>query len=156
MKKTGKSSDRLLKSLEQLDDEFIEVGHFKEQGNHSDSPFTYPQILSMWQFGVVQGHEGTVRSPLMAYAMKIQNRELTSSPEFKSAMNRWSKNALKPTSDDVLLEEVGRATREQYKAVFGVVGPHMPPDSTGTPMLETGELREATGYRTSKNKSIRE
>ncbi len=157
IKKTGKTTEKLLKSLEQLDDESIEVGHFRSQGTHSDSGLTYPELLALWHYGAVEGQEENIRSPLLNFEFtELQTRKLSSSPEFKIAMNKWAKNVLTASSDDQLLEDVGMLAAKRYQAVFGVVGQFMPPDSTGTPMLESGELKDATAYKTSKSNVVKE
>ncbi len=157
VRKTGKKTEALIKSLEQLDDSTVQVGHFASQGTHSDSGLTYPELMALWHVGRVGGHEGVKRSPLMNFNFtELVSKKLSNSPEFIAAMQRWSSGVLRASSDDELLEAIGKLTAEQYQAVFGVTGPYMPPDSTDTPMLETGELKSAVAYRTSKNNQIKE
>lgn len=156
VKKTGRKSDKLLRNLQSLNNSSVEIGHFTEQGLHS-SGLTYPHLLAVWDFGVVEGQEGVQRRPLLNFSFEqVQSGELTNSPEFKQAMNEWARNALNTNADEELLDDVGKLARDKYKEVFGKIGRFMPPDSTGTPMFETGELKSATAYRTSKNKQIKE
>lgn len=149
----GGITDRLLKNLQKLDKESVEVGHFASQGTHS-SGMTYPELLALWDYGVVEGHEGTVRSPLLAYDFDLR------AGGDKSAMNQsvkqWSRNAEKPSANLQLLSGIGDAGRQSYKDKFGIVGLFMPPDSTGTPMFETGELKQSTAYKTTIDKVVKE
>ena len=157
VKKTGKTSDKLLKTLRDLNNESVSVGHFKEQGTHGDSDLTYPELLAIWATGQAYGNEGIIKNPKANFMLSLQRGDVTKSSEFKAAMRKWAKNALQTSSNVPLLDAIGKLTVDQYREVFGIVGPFMPSKgSNTTPMLDTHELAMATAYRTSKNKTIKE
>lgn len=147
------ATEKLLKNLKSIDRNHVQVGHFVEQGNHSDSKLTYPDLLSIWAHGVAKNNEGVIRNPLAILESGINNPELKA--KLSSDIDAWSSSALKNSASEALFDSLGESVKDFYKNIFGVVGPLMPPDSTNTPMLETGELRDATAYKT-KNGKIKE
>lgn len=149
----GNSTAKLLKALRDLDNSSVEIGHFEQQGLHSDSGMTYPELMAGHHFGIFD--DQPPKSPLMAFT-QLELPKIRNTVDWKAIFNKWSKNVLKANSSDELLNDVGRLLREDYKAIFGIVGPYMPPDATGTPMYETGELLAAAAYRTSKDNIIKE
>ena len=64
---------------------------------------------------------------------------------------------LSSNANRVFLEEIGQILRDDYKDTFGKAGFLMPViGSNYTPLEDTGELKSATAYRTSKDNIIKE
>lgn len=143
-RKKGGPTDKLLMGLKSLDSKEIQVGHFADQGTHSGSNLTYPELLALYAFGVVEGQP--IRNPLLAFdRQEIDTKNINS--KLAPAMKLWAKTSTQSTSDEKLLNDLGTIISEDYKEVFGVTGPLMPPDADGTPMFETGELKDKTTYK---------
>lgn len=150
IKKKGKQTEQLLSSLNQLSNKTLKVGHFAEDGLHSDSKLTYPDLLNIWHLGAAKGNEGIIKSPLFQFvASKLDKGLLSTNPVIRNALNTWAKNVLNNTADEALYNKLGEVLVEEYSKVFGnPKTPHMPSvGSNTTPMLDTGELKENTKYK---------
>lgn len=146
--KKGDSTKKFLQGLSDLSHQVVEIGHYDDQGLHSDTDLTYPDLLRIWSVGMAHGHEGIVKRPLEAFTVgQLQSGKFENSWEFKQAINNWYKSLDKGTAANLFAEAIGQAGENRYKDVFGIIGPFMPTDADGTPMYETGELAEATTHR---------
>lgn len=132
------------------------MGHFSEQKTHSGTKgWTYPQLLEMYFWG--KGADEIRRQPREAFVMQyLKSGRISKNPAVKAALSKWWAGALNGTNELRLLDALGKEMRDEYKKIFGVVGPMMPSDSSGSPMFETGELKDATAYRHTRNKQIKE
>lgn len=150
IKKTGSQSDKLIKELRNLDAQTVSFGHYESQGLHY-SKLTYPALLSVWAVGGPQAitgvGTGVVRNPRAA--ANVRMREWLRDAELRKAFMRWMGTKPSATTTRKLLNDFGAFLRDNYKEIFGRVGPFMPPDSTGTPMFEIGDLKNKTAYKTS-------
>lgn len=154
-KKNGKTQ-KILKNLKTLSKNNLQVGHFKESGKHGNSDLTYPELLKIWELGLVQ--EGVIKNPLKQfYFDTISNNKFLKDPSVRTQYKKFLNGLLDPNASKVFIEEVGKVLRKEYSNVFGVTGRFMPPvgDNT-TPMLDTGELKSATSYKTSFDKTVKE
>jgi len=154
----SKDSDlpKLNKALNNLSNNYTLVGHFDEQGTHSDSDLTYPALLFIWYMGLAYGNEGVKRQPREAFIWKeFEQAGIMKDTTMKKYIEEYLSKLLTTGADNILMEKAGRHLADKYKDIFGVVGPMMPPDKNGTPMLETHELAMNVAYKTKSNKSYR-
>ena len=153
----GKTLSKILRSVKALNNQKVEVGHFKSQGVHY-SGMTYPELLLFWFVGVEsEGASGRIRQDVRSQFVfeYFNGNRINQDPLIKTAINDWSKNAMVKGNPTKFLDTVGKILRDEYKTTFNVrQGPFM--NGTVTPLFETGELAEATAYRTSKSKTIKE
>lgn len=146
LQKTGNGFDEWVKKITEIDKAEVEVGHFEEQGLHR-SKLTYPTLLALFHRGAVPNQPP--RMILHALYMALNN---LGSKEMAAIRNRWKKSG----DARAALREVGEHIAKKEKRLFGVVGPYMPTDNSGTPLVETGDLRDRTAYRTTLDPKITE
>lgn len=154
-KKNGKT-DQLIKNLQNLSKQKLEVGHFASSGLHGSSDLSYVELLQGWAAGTFQ--EGVRKNPMAAFQfMQLRNGGILKNPKVKAAYIKWSKNLDNKKANMVFLEEVGEALRRDYMSMFGKTG-HMMPiiGSNTTPLLDTGELKSATAYKSSYDNVVKE
>ena len=155
-KKNGKI-DKLLKSLNTLQNNDLQVGHFAISGKHSsDSDLTYPDLLELWAHGAVQ--EGVVKNPLAAFSHnQIKNKGFLKNPKVKAVYRKWSKSLTTGKASEAFLVELGTVLRDEYANTFGRAGYLMPVvGNNSTPLLDTGELQSATAFKSSINNNVDE
>lgn len=155
--KRGKTLEKALKNINRLNGEFVEVGHFNSQGKHY-SGLTYPELLLYWFIGVdIPGIAGKVRQDVRSQFVHdyFLTGKLKGDPVIDKAIKQWFKEAFKRDNAKTLLSTIGQHLMKKYESEFNQrQGPHML--GTATPLYETGELAESTGYRTSRNTSVKE
>lgn len=153
----GKKFDKLKRSIKNLNKEFVQVGHFGEQGVHY-SGMTYPQLLAFWFIGVEQdGSMGRLRQDVRGQFTfdYFLRKQIARDPKMKAALNKWADRALSGDNTATLLDDVGEILRREYALTFNVKqGPHML--GTETPLFETGELAGTSAYKTSKSSKAKE
>lgn len=156
IKKKGKQLEKLLKNLQDLNNSSVEIGHFQSQGTHY-SGMTYPELLQFWARGIeAEGVSGRLIQDARAQWVTedFLTHEVSRNLKIKTALDKWYRNLDKSNPASDLLDEVGVTLREEYKDVFGIFkGPYMA--GTETPMLMTGDLKEHTAYKTSKDNTIK-
>ena len=155
-KKNGKI-DKLLKSLNTLQNNDLQVGHFASSGNHpSDPDLTYPDLLKLWAHGAVQ--EGVFKNPLAAFKHnQIKNKGFLKNPKVKAVYRKWSKSLTTGRASEAFLIELGTVLRDEYANTFGKAGYLMPVvGNNNTPLLDTGELQGATAFKSSINNNVDE
>lgn len=153
--KTNGKTQKLLKSLNKLSNNNLQVGHFEKSGIHY-SNFSYPELLKIWAFGGPTGK--VVKNPLAQYAFgQLMNKKFLKNPHVKKVYQKWSKNLLNENSAKDFLKEMGEVLRQEYSDVFGQAGVFMPiVGENTTPLVETGELKSKTAYKTSIDNIVKE
>jgi hypothetical protein len=157
LKRVGNKFQKLVQQIQKLDKESVEIGHFKESGVHS-SGFTYAELMAIHHNG--GNPTGSVPLPPRPVLTILHARNLKlTDPAFKHAFNSWVQRKPSDTSDNLLLEEIGRILRDKEKKIFGssdLTPNAVPPKTSNRPLIETGELRSKVAYKTSKNKQVKE
>lgn len=155
--KVGNKFQKLVQQLHKINNESVEVGHFKSQGKHS-SGFTYAELMSIHH----NGGNPSGRAPLpprpVLDLLFFRNQNLTD-PAFKTAFKAWGSRTLGERSNAILLEDIGLVLREKEKAVFGstALAPNaVPPKRRNTPLVDTGDLKSKVAYKTSIGKQVKE
>lgn len=153
----GKTLSKILRSVKALNNQKVEVGHFRSQGMHY-SGMTYPELLLFWFVGVEEpGIAGRIRQDVRSQFVfqYFNSNRVNHDPLIKAAIGDWSKNAMIRSNPTKFLDTVGKILRDEYETTFNVrQGPFM--NGTVTPLFETGELAGTTAYRTSKSKTVKE
>jgi len=152
--KKGKTFEKLLKAIRDLNKETIEVGHFAEQGNHY-SKMSYPKLLEFWAFGAPSGL-GFVKQDVRKQFVHdyFMSRAIEKEPMYVASLKTWSKTTSNTNSTSLLLTQVGGLLKKRYMSEFDKrQGPFMM--GTVTPLFETGDLMRKTKFRTSKQTTLR-
>lgn len=137
-------------NLQNLNNQKIEFGHFDSSGVHTSGELI-TDILKQYAFGLMTGQPARD----IKGAALVKNAMFLNDPRVKRIKKMLSGELGSIPSVPDILDELGEAFVDIYKGMFGKVGILMPPDKDGTPLLETGEIRDATSYRTSKNRTVR-
>ena len=149
--KIGSKSKSLLRNLKGLDREQVQVGHFAEQGTHSQTKgMPYSEMMSLFAVGKIA--DGKKRNP--REVLRARASVLVKDPKVRVAIERFLAQGHETSSQAMLLKDLGTYLREEYRSLFGVVGAHMPADSTHTPLKETGELKSEVSYKDSKTNRV--
>lgn len=159
VKKVGNKTQKLAKGLADLGNQNIEVGHFREQGQHKDSGYTYAELMALHNNPTANGFDFPPRPVLDI--LFFRNRKLDD-PKIRRIIERYSEVELTSAVIARMLDEIGHHLTEEGKKIFGSAA--LAPNSEGTiaqkgrnePLVDTGSLKERTAYRTSKNKTIKE
>jgi hypothetical protein len=163
LKKVGNSFEKLLQPILNLERENVEVGHFQEQGQHY-SGFTYPELMALHHYGheAKNGAGEKPPRPLLDHVF-FSNYRLND-PAFRSAFNAWSRRMPSEASNSKLLDDIGKIIATKEKNMFGKSPPLAPmagnimkeeQQEGNDPLIDTGSLRDAVSFKTSKNKTLR-
>ena len=154
--------DMLTQKVKELEQQTVEVGHFKEQGMHY-SGYSYVELMELHAFG--DGVKLPAR-PMLAVAKSKLKRSIRRSKPVKKALEQWARSKSRNASS-MVLEAVGETAAIMEKNIFGKTSAEIPANSPYTiakklgvkrnsPMKDTGSLKNKVAYRTSKRQSIRE
>lgn len=162
--KKGNDLEKLLKQIKDLDDEFVEVGHFLEQGQHPTAKMSYPSLMRLHHTGahLKSGAEIPPRPVLSILDFRLKG----SSSFIKDAVLSWSKKKATRESGTALLNMVGEAVASMEKDIFGDTG-SLEKNSDNTtkrvgvagpdaPLIDTGSLQGKVAYKTSRDNTIKE
>lgn len=155
VKKKG-NLEKILKNLNSLSKNNVQVGHFEDSGIHTGSDLTHTELLKLWSVGLT--NSGVIKNPLAAFAFtQLQNKKFLKNPKIQKVFKKFSKNLLQGSASETFLMEIGLVLREEYSELFGKAGLFMPivGDNT-TPLLDTGELKSKSAYKTSYNNKVNE
>jgi len=155
IRKKGKI-EKLLKNLNSLSANNLQIGHFEDGKNHGDSDITNVELLQLWAAGATSS--GVIKNPLANFTFtQMRNKGFLKNPKVKLVYKKWSKNLLKEGASEEFLMDMGEVLREEYSEVFGKAGLFMPiTEATSTPLLDTGELKSKTAYKSSYNNQVKE
>lgn len=154
-----RTKDVLTKALKDLNGEGVEVGHFKDQGKHSNSELTYAELMAV--HNNPQGHGLDWPARPVLDILEHQHRNL-SAPEIKKLLKKYLENNPSEKNNEKLLEGLGEFLREEEKKIFGSAQLAANASSTvekkgrNEPLVDSSELKNKTAYRTSKSKIIKE
>lgn len=158
LKKVGNKFDKLVKGIKDLNNEKVQVGHFKEQGRHS-SGLTYAELMALHNNPQASGKDWPRRPVLDILVHEHRN---LNDPEIRRILAKYSSKEPTPQNNEMLLEELGEFLRDEEKSIFGSSKLASNAPSTqeikgrNDPLVDTGDLRDRVAYRTSKNKEIKE
>jgi len=161
--RTGNSLKQLGERFSNLTRLSVEVGHFLEQGNHSEADhLTLVDLMRMHSTGYETGGVSVPPRPILAIFLASIKNKLP--PPANAAIDSFLKTTVSQGDVLELLNTVGAALRAKEKSIFG----HSPPltsnsknvikhkGNRNTPMVDSGELKERTAYKTSIDKKVRE
>lgn len=134
----------------------VEVGHFQEQGNHSQTGISYVNMMKMHHTGYeFDGKTVPSRMVLTVLGISIGGNL---KGVIKSHFLKWGKVPNTFNSRMLLLNGIGKDLREAEKSIFGIPSQFIPmnapmtvrfKEGRNTPLVDSGELRDATAYKTS-------
>ncbi len=157
VRRRGKEANRIATQLNSLNNASVSVGHYQEQGKHH-SGFSYPELMAIHHNGGNPSGNAPLPPRPVLDILKFRNQKL-SDPLFKKAVKAWGMRTPSPSSNAILLDEIGKILRAKEKAIFGssALAPNaVPPKSSNTPLVDTGQLRSKVAYRTSISKQVKE
>lgn len=139
-----------MKKMVIADQEWFAAGWFEDQGNHSDTDFSYTE-LGIYHATGGNGTGRVIQRDILALANAVfpVEREAV----VHKLLGAWIDN---PTDSnfDKMLGELGEHVANRVKSLFGSNMLH-PTSYNPDPLIDTGELMENTAYKTSKNPSTR-
>lgn len=154
VKRVGKGLNAIVDQLSKLQGQSIEVGHFKEQGLHK-SGFSFPELMAFHHNGgTPTGDAYVVPRPLLDLFFEKHRHSMFNDRVIKAAFTRWKKRTPSEESNKKLLADIGRRIAKLEKDAFGDPS-LLPVTNNPTPLVDTGELRNAVAFRTSLDKRIR-
>lgn len=146
--------DKIVKQLKSLANDEVQVGHFQEQGLHY-SGFSYPELMAFHHTGGDPNNGSPVIPRKLLDILWARHRNLEKNPQIKAAFTRWRKRPLSEESNKKLLDEIGRVIAKLEKAMFGDPLALPTNGSNLSPLVDTGDLRDHTAYKTSRNPKAR-
>lgn len=146
IKKASNRFDKLIREIHEVNQQWVEVGHFQEQGDHY-SGYGYAELAALYHRGEIANQPPRRVLDALAFSLGTLNTNIMA-----RIRNHW----LQKRNTKEMLEMVARYIAKKEYDLFGKVGPFMPADSTDTPLVEDGDLQASTAYRTSKDKTIKE
>jgi hypothetical protein len=139
--------------------ENVSIGHFENQGKHSDSDLSYSDIMRINHFGL-----GNRQPRQLLTLLSLQNRDLSDS-KFRTLMSLWGTSNYNPSDNRKLLEGFGIVLRDKEKKLFGKVNSPLMQSNTSpkkvgvegpdAPLVDSGELKSKVAYMTSLSKAIK-
>ncbi len=154
LKKQGNQFEKLIKQIQNLNNESVQIGHFEKQGKH-ESDFTYPELMSIH-------HKGNPETSLPARPVLdilfFRHKKLKASP-MQVAFKKWGKRKSGNKADKLLLNDIGEFLRDEEKKIFGsggLVPNAVPPKDRNNPLIDTGDLKSKVAYKTSLDKRVKE
>lgn len=131
---------KLLRKLKDANSKTVDIGWFAEQGFHH-SGMTYPALARKHLFG-----DEVPERDILGVALFLHNPK--SDNELKRIIANWVKSDT--NKSDQLFHAIGKLEEINIKNSFG--NPMLGVAYNPTPLIDTGEWKEATTYRVgSKN-----
>lgn len=158
--KRGKGLQNLADNIRIISQQTLEVGHFDEQGYHSEADhLKLVDLMRIHHAGFIKGTVSVPPRPILNI-LKSRAKKLSNSKQ-KAAFKKWLSSEMTREDHRQLLEALGESLVEVEKAIFGA-SPPLATNASGTvkakgfnsPMIETGELKERVAYRSSLDKRI--
>lgn len=152
--KRGSSLSKKLKHLKTIHNQSVAIGHFEDQGKHY-SGLSYVDLMKFHHDGDGQ----TVpRRPVITILENFRTRKALNSATTNSLLNKFVGGEL---SAQQVLTGIGKQVAKEEKKIFGDKGslagntPNtIAVKGADSPLVDTGDLRDAVSYRTSITKTI--
>lgn len=139
-----------VKEMVKANKEGFEAGWFAEQGEHTTAHMTYPELG--W-YHATGGH-GTgkvVQRDILAVTEAVYPPH--KEKEILDLIGQWVQDP-NPHNTSKMLDQLGGHTVERIKSIFGSEG-LKPSTFNPEPLVDTGEWRDNTAHRTTKDKVIK-
>lgn len=134
---------KFLKDVQEGGDESVEVGWFKEQGQHY-SGLSYPDLAKVHRNGVQVPKRDVLGLLLFLHSPK-------NDPKVKSLLRKWLRKR-EFTAKDLFLA-LGRRERRLLMSVFG--HPQLGITNNPTPLVDTGDWKSKTVFKVSGDGRLR-
>jgi len=141
----GKSLKNLKTKYTELTRSSVEVGHFSSQGEHEPSGLKYTALMKI-HAAPPESSNIKPRPVLLFLDKDIKTHK------FDGILRDFDRNNT-PSAIDHLLVNVGGKLVSMERDIFGssVLAPTL---AGNPPLIDTGELRDAVSYKTSKNNTV--
>ena len=147
VKKSGKTTNEILKGLTDLEKNKLQVGHFSDQGYHptakddANNRMTYVDLMRYHH----NGNESVYPRPVIDILSTIRAPSLDSG-RYKRYLQQWTKEIPTIQNNKALLEGFGKNLVEDEQNIFGDTSV-LELGSNPTPLIDTGELKKAVTYK---------
>lgn len=150
-KSTTGINKKKARSLQELDGESVEIGWFEEQGQHSTGR-SYPEIMRYHARALPEEGAFIKRDPKKV--VEVFHKPSKEQKIFEIISDKLE-NLDK--SNEQVLDSIGRHYTALLASKMGLPVPGLNPASPGNPdpMLDTGETKDKTSYKTSLNPKLR-
>lgn len=145
-----------MQNLFKVDGQGVEVGHFEEQGRHPSGK-TYVELMRFHHTG-----DGDLipPRPVITILENFVAEGVLSGAMVESWLIKWTRGRL---TTENLLKRIGRVLGQAEQEIFGDTSrltPNSPKTQIlkggrNTPLVDTGDLREAVSYKTSISGKVR-
>jgi len=152
-----KDLDKLAKKFKELQNQYVEIGYFDNE-MHSEAEMSYASLMTILEFGSPENN-----IPARYPFHQVAHTKLPSdNAGVKKAIKDHLKNIMGKSDSSDLLAYIGKYYQKELKAIFGDTS-RLEPNAPATvaikgrnePLVDTQELRDNLGYRTSKEKDIK-
>lgn len=146
-KTNNKLLSKLKKKLEDLDDQKVQIGYFKEQGNHQRANMPYASLSYIHAYADEFGLPFPSR-PVLPQIRPSIGGGVNQNKFFKGLLCKYMLSDAYSAND--LLVDVGKKYQDDGRFIFGNAA-YLAVTEGGnpTPLDDTGELKDNFAYRTS-------
>lgn len=145
LKKVSREFDNKVRDVVRMSGESVSVGWFLEQGLHTPSGLPLPKLVAIHHNGI-----NVPKRPILSVVAHLvpPNQE---AQKIKAALQML---VLNPKETDKALSLIGGRYVEVVKSYFGSSF-LQPNDGNPNPLIDTGELKNSTSYKTSITKKVK-
>lgn len=138
-----------MQRLISLHEQKASIGYFDDSGTHTLANMKYASLAYIHEFPVNGKHEyRPVIGQIKPFRGDGKQKNI-----LKTILNSYIKLDSRITTEDVL-EHIGRVWHQKGKQVFGNTALLIVTNNP-TPLIDTGELKDNFGYRTSFDYTLR-
>ena len=141
---------KLLRAARNLDGKKVSVGFFADQGTHTDSNMTYPELMYLQEVHGVRSKNGLVHRRLFELTAMTHRDEILRNLNASARRNLLS-------SPQRVLKAFGQDIKGKLQSGFGNTS-LLPPNAASTrkkkntPLVDSGELKSKVTYRITSRK----
>lgn len=158
----------MLDEVKTLNKQKVEIGHFDEQGTHSNAGMGYVDLMRLHhrahQARMENGATVNVPARPILDVAGARVKSVDGKFSIQSGLLAWGKLPITPMSNEKLLQDIGRGISNIEKDVFGVPSARIPMNSeytvslkgANTPMVDSTELVNAVSFKTSITKTLKQ
>lgn len=145
--KKGNQLEKFIRKVQKLDDQDVKVGWFVEQGKHGPSGYLFPQLVAIHHNGI-----NVPKRPILSIVANLEGPS-KNSRDIRAILRNFFNN-IETSIPSSVLEGLGEYYVRIIKRYFG--SSYLSPTSTNPdPLVDTGELKRNTAYKTSITNSVK-
>lgn len=139
LKKVSNQFDRAVKKLVKASGHNVQMGWFAEQGLHGPSGMPFTKLVAIHHNGI-----NVPKRPILSVVANLRDP-----PKNSRNVKRLLKQfILNPQEPDKVFQELGKHYVRIIKSYFGSSELN-PTENNPNPLIDTGELKRNTAYKTS-------